>query len=94
MAADRGKHPVKAEVPGLLDVAAKPERSRELHRDEPVGPGHDRPRRRQRVRCPASSATTRSNVAEERTERAVASDWACGANMSEYATGFEWANPR
>ena len=45
-------------------------------------------------RRPASSATTRRKVAEERTERAVAPDSACGANMSEYATGFEWANPR
>ena len=38
---------------------------------------------------PASSATTRRNVAEERTDRAVAPGTACGAYMSVYATGFE-----
>ena len=92
--ADSGKHPVKAEIPGLLDVTAKPERSRELHRDEPVGPGHDRPRRLQRVPPPRQLRDDAQEVAEERTERAVASGRACGANMSEYATGFEWANPR
>jgi hypothetical protein len=43
--ADGGQDLVQAEGPGLLDVAAEPERSRELHRDEPVRPGHDRARR-------------------------------------------------
>jgi AcrR family transcriptional regulator len=48
-AADGGQDPVQAEVPGLVDVAAEPERSRELHRDESVRPGHDRAPGRQRV---------------------------------------------
>ena len=46
---DGGQDMVQAEVPGLLDVAAEPERPREFHRDEPVRPRHDRARRRQCV---------------------------------------------
>ena len=44
---DGGQDPVQAEIPGLLDVAAEPERPRELHHDEPVRPRHHRARRGQ-----------------------------------------------
>jgi SAM-dependent methyltransferase len=43
--ANGGQDPVESEVPGLLQVAAEPERSREFHRYEAVSPGNDHARR-------------------------------------------------
>jgi len=61
-AADGGQDPVQAEVPGLLDVAANQERSRELHRDEPVGQATIVRAADSACRGPAISVTTRRNV--------------------------------
>ena len=86
---------VKAEVPGLLDVAAEQERSGEFHHDEPVRPGHDHARRRQR----AVWADKLRDRAQEGGRRAYGPCLppgapACAVNMSEYVTGLAWANLR